>query len=221
MVNLNPEDVLGRSNLSNIPRQYLQPIQEGTLLYEWKGVICAKNPFDLALYSTLIWRLKPKTIIEIGTYYGGSALWLADLTENYGLNTQILSIDIDNRVEFSHSRIEFRAGNARKLESVLTDDELRRFERPMIVIDDADHFYETSLAVLRFFDPWMRSGEYFLMEDGIADSFGVEDRYNGGPNRAIIEFMAEAGDRYRVDESYCDYFGHNVTWNTNGYLKRL
>ena len=119
------------------------------------------------------------------------------------------------------NRIEFRYGNARYLSKVLSNVEMGSIKRPLVVIEDADHFYETSLAVLKFFDPWMRSGEYLLIEDGIVDSFGVEDRYNGGPNRAIAEFIADAGDRYIIDEVYCDFFGPNVTWNTNGYLKRL
>lgn len=215
------EKILGRSNLSSIPEQYLHPIQKGTLNYEWKGIECFKNPFDLALYSMLIWRVKARTIIELGTYSGGSALWLADLTKSFDLDTRILSIDIEQKERFFHPRIEFRHGDAEQLSRVIPEDEMKSLKRPLVVIEDSSHKYETSLAVLRFFDPWMRPGEYLLIEDGIADSFGVEGRYNGGPNRAIAEFMAEAGDRFVVDETYCDYFGPNVTWNTNGYLKRV
>lgn len=210
-----------RPKISSIPEKYLDPIQRGTMRYEWKGVDCFKNPFDMALYSMLIWRLKPETIIELGTFNGGSALWLADLTRMFGLDSKIISIDIENFEGFSDPRIEFRQGDARHLSEVLSKDEMETIKRPLVVIDDADHCYETSLAILTFFDPWMRAGEYLLIEDGIADSFGVEDRYNGGPNRAISEFIAMAGDRYMIDDTYCDYFGTNVTWNTNGYLKRL
>ncbi len=33
---------------------------------------------DLAIYARLMWELKPRTVIEVGTAKGGSALWLAD-----------------------------------------------------------------------------------------------------------------------------------------------
>ncbi|MGY4353110.1 cephalosporin hydroxylase [Bradyrhizobium sp. GM7.3] len=42
----------------------------------YKGLILLKTPFDQALYSE---ELQPKTILELGSYHGGSGLWLADL----------------------------------------------------------------------------------------------------------------------------------------------
>ena len=49
----------------------------------------------------------------------------------------------------------------------------------------------------------------------------AEDRYDGGPLRAIRDFLARSGGRFEVDRSLCDYFGHNVTWNVDGYLRRV
>jgi cephalosporin hydroxylase len=46
------------------------------------------------------------------------------------------------------------------------------------------------------------------------------EAYDGGPLRAIHEFLARAGDRYEVDRTLCDYYGTNVTWNVDGYLRR-
>jgi cephalosporin hydroxylase len=40
--------------------------------YTYRGVPMLKNPFDLALYLLLLWRLKPRTVIEIGSKSGGS-----------------------------------------------------------------------------------------------------------------------------------------------------
>ena len=89
------------------------------------------------------------------------------------------------------------------------------------MIEDADHHYQTTLGVLRFMDSHMRCGEYILVEDGVCDSFGNEAKYDGGPSRAIGEFLAEHPGKYEIDESYCDFFGYNVTWNPNGYLRRV
>jgi cephalosporin hydroxylase len=93
--------------------------------------------------------------------------------------------------------------------------------RPLLVVEDADHHYLTTMGVLGFMDSHLRAGEYILVEDGICDSFGNEGRYDGGPNRAISEFLDDRGADYEVDRYFCDFFGHNVTWNTNGYIKRL
>lgn len=214
-------DVAGRSPLSALSREALEPIQQGTLRYQWKGVICCKNPFDFAIYSMLIWNLRPGTIIEVGTYHGGSALWLADITRAFGLSTRIVSVDIQKFTAFADPRIEFVQGDTHKLSESLTDEFMNGLPRPLLVIEDSSHQYAGTLACMRFFDRWLRPGEYLLVEDGIADSFFSEGQYNGGPNRAIAEFFSETDGRYVVDAELCDYFGRNVTWNTNGYLKRV
>lgn len=59
------------SPISAVPRPNLRTIQTGTLRYTWRGVVCSKNPFDLALYPILLWKEKPATIIEIGSKEGG------------------------------------------------------------------------------------------------------------------------------------------------------
>lgn len=209
-----------RTPISLIPEAYLEPIQQGALAYEWKGVRCVKNPFDLALYLRLLWQVKPGTLIEIGSYSGGSAAWFADMTGAMGLRTKIISIDIEPPTGVAFPRVEFRYGSASALHETLSDAEMATLSRPLLVVEDSSHLYEDSLAVLRFFDAWLVPGEYICVEDGIVDSFNVQERYNGGPNRAIAHFLAESGGCYEVDESYCDYFGYNVTWNTNGFLKR-
>lgn len=44
----------------------------------YAGLPLAKFPEDLRLYEHLIWLARPDVIIEIGTFGGGSALWLRD-----------------------------------------------------------------------------------------------------------------------------------------------
>ncbi|MCZ6886659.1 MAG: CmcI family methyltransferase [Rickettsia endosymbiont of Ixodes persulcatus] len=42
-----------------------------------------KNPFQIVTIQGLIQELKPKTIIEFGSFKGASALWLADIYKVY------------------------------------------------------------------------------------------------------------------------------------------
>jgi cephalosporin hydroxylase len=209
-----------RSPISAIDKAQLRKIQTGTMHYYWRGVMCNKNPFDLALYPQLLWNLKPRTIIEIGSKMGGSALWLTDISKCHGIDVKVLSIDIDQRAEVSHPQIEFVQGDGRNLGTVLTPERMASLPRPWFVIEDADHHYVTTLAVLNFFADKLQPGEYLTVEDGICDSLGNEARYDGGPNRAIAEFVDAHPEIYEVDKRYCDHFGYNVTWCTNGWLRR-
>lgn len=54
-----------------------------------------KDPFTLAVVPQLLWELKPRTIIEFGSYAGASALWMADLLRQYNYESRVLSLDID------------------------------------------------------------------------------------------------------------------------------
>ena len=70
-------------------------------------------------------------------------------------------------------------------------------------------------------DPYLRCGEYILIEDGIVDTLGSAGQFGGGPNPAIREFLTGNKPRYEIDSAFCDFFGYNVTWNTNGYLRKI
>jgi hypothetical protein len=39
--------------------------------------------------------------------------------------------------------------------------------------------------------------------------------------RALSEFLGTHPQEYLVDRKYCDFFGTNVTWCVNGFLKRV
>jgi cephalosporin hydroxylase len=92
--------------------------------------------------------------------------------------------------------------------------------RPLLIVEDSSHLADTTAAVLEFFDPWLRSGEYIVIEDGILSDMRVAHLYDGGPLSAIEAFLKKSAGRYEVDRGLCDYFGNNVTWNVNGYLRR-
>ncbi|MGQ9866103.1 MAG: class I SAM-dependent methyltransferase [Pseudanabaenaceae cyanobacterium] len=207
-------------------RSALQPpllnsIQRGSLQYSYRGVRMVKNPFDFALYPLLLWQQQPKTLIEVGSFCGGSALWFADLMTTYGIEGRVYSVDINWVTAVSHPKVTFLQGDQTQLEKVFGPEFWQTVARPLLVIEDGAHFYETSKAVLDFFQPHLQPGEYIVIEDGIVDDLGETQVYRGGPNRAIQEFLAEWGEYYEIDTAFCDFFGHNVTWNTNGYLRKV
>ncbi len=212
----------GRRVKSDIPQASLTTIQAGTLKYRYKGLACLKNPFDLALYTRLIFELKPRTIFEIGSHEGGSALWFADTMRRFDIAGRVVSIDLRRVTGVTDPAVTFLQGDAGHLEDVLPPAYLRSLRRPFLVVEDVDHMYETTLSVLRFFGPLQRRGEYMVVEDGIVNDLdpGTYGFHENGPNRAIFKFLEENEHAYAIDTEYCDHFGHNFTYATNGYLRK-
>ena len=210
-----------RSWHTSLPRPTLLGLQKSLHNYKYRGIPLLKNPFDLALYPRLLWKLKPRTIVEIGSKSGGSGLWLGDLLTSFGIDGHVYSVDIVKVEAISHARVTFLEGDGRALGETLSTDLLLGLPRPWLVIEDADHAYETSSAVLRFFDPWLRPEEYIVVEDGIISDLSEIADCNSGPHRALKEFLAQHRGEYDIDADYCDFFGYNLTWCTNGFLRKL
>jgi cephalosporin hydroxylase len=203
--------------VTEIPYDLLMKIQQGTMDYRYRGVPLLKNPFDLAIYPLLLERLQPRTLIEIGTHAGGGALWFADQAPA----ARVYSIDLQVPAGVTHPAVTFLQGDAHDLGSALSRSFLKSIARPLLVVEDSSHFARTTAAVLEFFDPWLRPGEYIVIEDGILTAMRAGEAYGGGPLRAIHQFLARNRRRYEIDRSLCDYFGPNMTWNVDGYLRRL
>lgn len=206
---------------TDLPYDLLMKIQQGTLAYRYRGLPLLKNPFDLALYPLLLERAKPKTLIEVGSYAGGSALWFADQAALLGLVMNVFSIDLSVPTAAAHPSVTFLLGDARDLGAVLTPPFMERIERPLLVVEDSSHLADTTAAVLDFFDRWLHPGEYLVIEDGILSDMRVADQYQGGPLTAIHRFLERTPGRYEIDRTLCDNFGKNVTWNVDGYLRRV
>ena len=183
----------------------------------YKGIKAIRCPFDYVIYQMIITDLKPDLIIEIGTNEGGGAVYLADLLDLNGKGT-VHAIDIDNRAEEaakSHPRIKlFTNGwdgydieNAKGFETIL-------------VIEDAAHTYECTLGAIEKFANLVSKNSYLIVEDGIVNKLGMEEAYQGGPLKAIREFLPTHPE-FQVDRKWCDLFGKNATFNVNGYLKKI
>ncbi len=192
-------------------------IYQGHLNVTYRGIPAWKCPFDYVIYQMIVTELKPDLIIELGTNFGGGALYLADLMEIMGHGI-IHTIDIEDKVDSlvsNHPRVRIFTDGWEGYEYVPTED----WDR-VLVIDDASHTYRETLAALKKFSPLVTVGSYFIVEDGIIQHLGMGRRYSGGPLRAIKEFLNSTED-YIVDRRWCDFFGQNATFNMDGYLKKV
>ena len=208
---------------SDLPREMMPALQRGVMSSKYRGIGCLKSPFDMVIYLQLFSREVPRTVIEIGTRFGGSALWFADMMDSHGVEANVLTVDVTPPEGFEDPRIRLLQGDAKALAQALGEDMLGAAPHPWLVVEDSSHMYAESIAVLRFFHDHLRPGDHIVIEDGVVAFMDPAKygKYERGPTRAIEDFLAEHPADYEVDVGLCDHFGHNVTYNPNGWLKRL
>lgn len=194
----------------------VESIDRGHHQVTYRGVKAIRCPFDYVIYQMIINEVKPDLIIEIGTRKGGGAYYLADLMNNIGHGI-IHTIDILDEVDAvvkDHHRIKFFTDGWAGY-----DLELARPYGKVLIIEDASHMYADTIGVLNKFHTLVSMDSYFIVEDGIVNELGLENKYDGGPLRAIREFIPEHKD-FVIDRKWCDMFGKNATFNVNGFLKK-
>jgi cephalosporin hydroxylase len=196
----------------------LEKIVNGHHKVTYRGIKMIKNPFDYLLYQMIINEVKPDLIIEVGTNHGGTALYMSDMLDLIGKG-EIHTIDVtehpmDERV-INNKRIKRFLGGYQAYD-------LKNCEgyEKILVIDDGSHLYEHTLEILQKFQDVVTPDSYFIVEDGALIHIGLTKDYGGGPVRAIEEFL-QTNDNYIIDRNWCDFFGKNATFNTNGFLKKV
>src|SRR6185503_8249750 len=101
--------------------------------------------------------------------------WFADQAGLLGLGLEVLSIDLEVPAAAAMPSVTFLRGDARELGAVLPPSRMSTLLRPLMVVEDSSHMAATTAAVLEFFDPWLRSGEYIVIEDGIVSDMRIAD----------------------------------------------
>jgi cephalosporin hydroxylase len=169
------------------------------------GIPTMKNPTDAWIYEELIWKLRPDVIVEVGNYKGGHLLKMAHQLDIIGAG-EIVGVDIEQvgaEEVVAHERITLVTGEASACYPTVRQ---LVAGRNALVIDDSDHGYTNTLAVLRKYSDLVKPDGYMVIEDTI----GIEAQ------QAVQEFLAE-NRQFKVD---LDLEGFGVSWNPNGYLRR-
>ena len=180
----------------------------------YKGRKVLKPPFDWIVLGDIIEDTHPEIIIEIGTYEGGSALWMADLVKSLGHDCPIISVDIrDGTAGVTHEGIHWVHGNATDQR---TFDEVKRIagDRRGMVIEDSDHKEHVTAALLQMYSPFVGPGCYFVVEDTICEYTGLPPF--PGPLGAVKRFVLEQPE-FVIDRTREKYV---LTYNPMGYLLR-
>ena len=115
----------------------------------------------------IIYKVRPRLIIETGVAHGGSLIFYASMLELLGGEGQVVGIDIDirahNRVEIEKhpmfKRILLREGSSvddRMIEEIHT---LARGKSPILVCLDSNHSHEHVTRELQAYAPLVTKGK--------------------------------------------------------------
>lgn len=209
---------------------------KNSCLQTWKGIVHLKGPTEIALYPMLLNELRPKTILEIGAFTGGCAVWLADLLDVLEIEGCIYSVDIDlsllDEKAKTDSRIHFVEGDCNNIEVALTPDLLATLPHPWIVIEDA---HVNTIGVVEYLhNNALQIGDYLIIDD--TNKLEVEAWGSLGEEsenrletveiakQKIEEFKSWLmlhSDEYLIDTYYQDLYGYNGARSSNSILKRV
>ena len=223
-----------REDRSDFPVEGIKAHCMGKSLITHRGCHMLKTADDMIIYQQLLWNLRPATVIELGTFTGGSAIWLADMLRLMEIPSQIFSMDttlsnIEERVlELKPDNVTFLRGDSYKIEETFVPTFLKKLPRPWLVIEDA---HINIYGILEHFDKFMETGDYFVVEDlnpNLPTMLGFGGIYEGEYKptgmvglTTLKQFLNNYSEKYAVDSFYTDLFGYNGTWNWHGYIRRM
>ena len=158
----------------------------------YHGIRTLKLPSDMWNYQEIIFERGITHVVETGTRHGGSALFFADTLIARQSPGFVVSVDVDphsNRVQ-QHERINFLIGDSGSQEMAATIfSRLPEDRGPILLILDSDHSGAHVYRELEALVPYLRTGDYLVVEDSCVNGHPVRPTFGPGPWEAIHEFI--------------------------------
>lgn len=179
---------------------------------KWFGEPLLNLPQDMFAIQDIIWRTRPKYIIEVGVAWGGSLLFESCLLEILG-GGKVIGIDIfipeDLRQRLkSHNRISERI---ELIEGASTDSitlskvkKILEDSKEVLVILDSYHTHDHVLKELQEYSKFVGKGNYLVCGDTIVEKIPEQEHRprpwgpGNNPATAVSEFLSQ-NDRFSVD----------------------
>jgi len=186
-----------------------------TIDVSWLGHVVRKCPLDLWIYQELLVRTRPDLVIETGTLFGGSALFMATIMDLIG-HGHVITIDQGARPDRPlHPRIGYWLGSSVDQAIVAEARDAARGKRTMVVLD-SDHSAAHVFEEIMCYSPLVQVGDYLIVEDTNVNGHPTYQEYGPGPMEAVEKFLSQS-DEFVIDKR-CERF--LITMNPKGYLKR-
>ena len=220
-----------REDRSDMPFEELKAVMMGRYFIHHRGCMVMKTANDQAIMKELLAHVRPATVIELGSFTGGSAVWMADVMKLEGITCSVYSLDIKDLIEdrvkeIKPDNVTFMLGDCNKIAETFTPEFLKDLPHPWIVIDDA---HKNTFGVLEHFVGCTKTGDYFVVEDTnpqLPTHLGAGRWHEIVPWGdallvAVKKFLTKYEKECAVDSFFTDFFGYNGTGHWHGYIRRM
>lgn len=225
------ESMAGDSELQQKSLEVLTEADQYNWIHQttWFGEPLLQVPQDMFAFQEIIFKTRPKFIIEVGAAWGGSLLFYSTLMEVLG-GERIIAVDI-----YIPEDLGKRIGSFGKLASRITwinrssTDEATLGEvksilggsREVMIVLDSNHTHEHVLRELQLYSPLVGKGYYLICGDTIIEYLPAhKERHRpwgpgNNPKTALDEFLKQ-DNRFKVDKRIENKL--LFTCNPGGYL---
>jgi len=189
----------------------------------YRGVRTLKLPLDMWNYQEIIFENDLHWVVETGTRHGGSALYFADLLSAGRREGLVVSIDVTHQdlspAAAAHQGIRFllgdsASGSIREQVAALVPQQRRG---GLLLMLDSDHAASHVLRELETWVPWLRSGDYLIVEDTIVNGHPVRPDFGPGPFEAVAEYRTRHPGRLQPDGARENKFA--CTFAASGFFR--
>jgi cephalosporin hydroxylase len=195
----------------------------------WMGEPILNFPQDMFALQEIIYKTRPKYIIEVGVAWGGALLFQSTLLEVLG-GEKVIGIDIfipedlKERI-YSHKKlsdkIELITGSSVSLETFEKVKLMINGCKDILVVLDSHHTHDHVLEELRLYSTLVGKGSYLVVGDTIIEDIPEQKHRerewgpNNNPKTALRAFLKE-NNRFVIDKQIENKL--LFTCNPDGYL---
>lgn len=181
--------------------------------FDWMGIKIVKLPTDLQIFQEIIFKTKPKFIIETGIAHGGSLIFLASMQKLMNLKGKVIGVDNDLRKKnekkiknhpIYKSNIILIKGSSTDSDVIKKIKNITKNSSTMVILD-SNHTEDHVLKELNLYSKIVSKKKYLIVQDtGIIH---MPEKMNKGrawtrkknPYTAVKKFLKQ-NKNFKIDK---------------------
>ena len=204
----------------------------GKYISKYREAYLMKSPNDLSVYYQLFTHVRPRTVLEMGTCSGSSAIWYDDTAKTLDLDCHVYSVDCDPALldeglkRRKPDTVDFITGDSTKIEEVFPPAMLEPLAHPWLIVEDC---HVNTVGIIEYLHQFMKVGDYLVVED-TSPALPNEDKSDEGSDmgrwgepkmKKLKKFLRNPiGQNFKVDSFFTDFYGYNCTGHWHGFLRK-